>query len=40
MMRADYAYSSSEDKVTKGGLAKGYSLDEDKGLPCEELLPR
>ena len=27
MTRTDYAYSSSEDEVTKGCLAKGYFQD-------------
>ena len=33
MMRADYVFIGSEDKVMKGYLLKGYFQDEDKG--CE-----
>ena len=32
MTKADYAHSSSEDKVMKGYLVKGYFQDEDKGV--------
>ena len=35
MMRTDYVCCDSEDKVTKGCLAKGYFQDGDKGLSCE-----
>ena len=33
MTKADYVYSDSVDKVTKGCLVKGYFQDEDK--ECE-----
>ena len=32
MTRTDYAYSGSEDKVTRRCLAKGCFQDEDKGF--------